>query len=162
MTLFSSTATEIQELESLKLDIPNADIEYFPSYFTKNESDRLYKSLLENIPWQQDTIKMYGKEIPLPRLTAWFGDADKKYTYSGIQMKPHCWTDELLEIKFRIEEVACVQFSSVLLNLYRTGKDSVAWHSDDEKELKCNPIIGSVSFGAVRPFQLKHKNDPRP
>jgi alkylated DNA repair dioxygenase AlkB len=157
MDLFSSILTE---LESIKLNMVDADIEYFPSFFTQSESNRLYKSLLKNIAWQQDTIRFYGKEIPLPRLTAWYGETDKSYTYSGIPMKPLAWTDELLEIKYRIEEIACVEFSSVLLNLYRTGNDSVAWHADDEKELGHNPIIGSVSFGAARTFQFKHIENP--
>ncbi len=165
MNLFSSMPEvldefESRELESMKLNLPDADVEYFPDFFTKEESDRFYKSLLKNTPWQQDSIKFYGKEIPLPRLTAWFGAEDMDYSYSGIQMKPHPWTDELLEIKFRVEEIACVDFTSVLLNLYRTGSDGVSWHADDEKELGANPVIGSVSFGATRSFQLKNKENP--
>ena len=99
---------------------------------------------------------IYGKEIDLPRLTAWYGDEGKNYSYSGIKVVPMKWTPTLLEIKSKIELVSGVIFNSVLLNYYRTGKDSVSWHSDDEPELGKNPPIGSVSFGAKRPFQLKH------
>ena len=156
MDLFSSISKEPQ---SIKLNMIDADVEYFPSLFSKAESDKFYKLLMEKILWQQDFIKFYGKEMPIPRLTAWYGETDKPYTYSGIPMKPHYWSDDLLEIKKRIELVTGVEFTSVLLNQYRTGNDSVSWHADDEKELGRNPIIGSVSFGAVRTFQFKHKEN---
>jgi alkylated DNA repair dioxygenase AlkB len=74
-------------------------------------------------------------------------------------MKPTAWLPELLEIKKKIETVAQVDFTTVLLNLYRNGQDSMGWHSDDEKELGLNPLIVSVSFGATRIFKLQHNND---
>jgi len=137
----------------------DGEVLFFPSFFNKADSDRLFKSLLDNIKWQQDKIKFFGKMIDLPRLTAWYGVNDKPYTYSGIPMNPHPWTPDLLEIKSKIELEAKVNFSSVLLNLYRDGKDSVAWHCDDERELGINPVIGSVSFGATRTFKLRHLKD---
>jgi alkylated DNA repair dioxygenase AlkB len=137
----------------------DGEVLFFPNFFNKVESDRLFKSLIANILWQQDQIKFYGKMIDLPRLTAWYGDNDKPYTYSGIPMKPHSWTPDLLEIKNKIEKEAKVNFTSVLLNLYRDGKDSVAWHCDDEPELGRNPVIGSVSFGATRTFKFRHLQD---
>src|SRR5262249_26416929 len=56
-----------------------------------------------------------------------------------------------------VEVPAEVTFNSVLLNRYRSGKDSVAWHADDEKEFGSHPVIASVSLGGTRTFQLKHK-----
>lgn len=134
----------------------DGEVLFFPNFFSRLESDQLFTSLLENIKWQQDSIRFYGKDICIPRLTAWYGDKNKSYTYSGIPMKPYVWTKELLQIKERIEKKAEVEFSSVLLNRYRTGDDSVAWHCDDEPELGINPVIGSVSFGASRQFKLRH------
>jgi alkylated DNA repair dioxygenase AlkB len=136
--------------------MPDGDVLFFERFFDPAESDLLYQTLYSATPWQQDKIKLYGKTIDLPRLTAWYGNTGKTYTYSGIPMRPHAWTPELLRIKKRIEEKAEVEFSSVLLNLYRTGQDSVNWHSDNEKELGRNPVIGSVSFGATRTFQMRH------
>ncbi len=136
--------------------MPDGDVLFYEKFFDRPESDVLYKVLRAHIGWQQDTIKVYGKSHPLPRLTAWYGDFGKSYTYSGIPMRPHPWSPELLKIKQRIEAKAGVAFSSVLLNLYRTGQDSVSWHRDDELELGKNPIIGSVSFGETRVFQLRH------
>lgn len=134
----------------------DGEVLFFPNFFSRLESDQLFTSLLDNIKWQQDSIRFYGKDICIPRLTAWYGDKNKSYTYSGIPMKPYVWTKELLQIKERIEKKAEVEFSSVLLNRYRTGDDSVAWHCDDEPELGINPVIGSVSFGASRQFKLRH------
>lgn len=137
-------------------DMPDGDVLFFEHLFDHAESDRLYQKLHMAIQWQQDKIELYGRTIDLPRLTAWYGDPGKSYTYSGISMRPHAWTRNLLRIKRRIEEEAEVEFSSVLLNLYRTGRDSVGWHSDNERELGRNPVIGSVSFGETRMFQMKH------
>jgi len=81
----------------------------------------------------------------------------KPYTYSGTKMEPYPWTPTLLFIKEKIEKKTNINFTSVLLNLYRNGKDSVGWHKDDENELGENPPIGSVSFGETRPFQIRHK-----
>ncbi|MGQ0442234.1 MAG: alpha-ketoglutarate-dependent dioxygenase AlkB family protein [Methylophilaceae bacterium] len=137
-------------------DMPDGEVLLFKHLFNRSESDLFYNTLLVSTKWQQDKIKLYGKAFDLPRLTAWYGDSDKTYTYSGIPMRPLAWTPELLRIKQRIEEEAETVFSSVLLNQYRTGQDSVSWHSDNEKELGNNPIIGSVSFGETRMFQMRH------
>lgn len=141
------------------IKLKDAELLYHPSFFDKTESDRIFKTLLETIEWKQDKIMMYGKELPLPRLSAWYGDNNKPYTYSGITLNPLPWTDELLQIKEKIEVEAKVKFSSVLLNRYRDGQDYVGWHTDAEKELGKNPIIGSVNFGATRKFQLRRIDD---
>ncbi|MBD2243009.1 alpha-ketoglutarate-dependent dioxygenase AlkB [Nostoc sp. FACHB-888] len=143
------------------LSVPDAEITYYPSYFTVEESDEILQRLFIEVNWQQDKIKCYGKEINLPRLTAWYGDTGKCYTYSKIKMNPMPWTPVLLLIKKRVEDIAEFSFNSVLLNLYRDGKDSVSWHSDDEPELGKYPVIYSVSFGGERKFQLRHKFDKK-
>ena len=131
------------------------------NYFSKQESDKYFNSLIEKINWKQDTINMYGRVLPLPRLSAWYGDDDKPYTYSGINLQPNPWSPELLELKSAIEKEANTSFSSVLLNRYRDGKDYVGWHTDAEKELGQNPVIGSVNFGASRKFQLRRIHNPK-
>jgi len=139
------------------LNLPDADVTYYDSFFSVENSDRLLDSLINQIQWKQNTIRFYGKESPVPRLEAWYGDPGMSYSYSGIRMDPLPWTEDLLEIKKIIEPVSMTTFNSVLINFYRDGKDRVAWHSDDEKELGKKPIIGSVSFGAERKFKLRHK-----
>ena len=139
----------------------NLEIEYIRDCFNNNESDALFDSLKKNIEWKQDFIKMFGKSHPIPRLTAWYGDEKKTYTYSGITMTPLPWTKGLIEVKSKIEVYSKIKFNSVLLNFYRSGSDSVSWHSDDEKELGEEPIIGSVSFGGTRRFRLRNKEDKK-
>jgi alkylated DNA repair dioxygenase AlkB len=147
-----------QQIQPQKIDLPKSDIILFPNFFSQKESDEFYQELLIKIPWQQDYINLYGRRMPIPRKTAWYGEFQKNYTYSGITMIPNAWTEILLLIKSKIECQSETIFNSVLLNLYRDGKDSVAWHSDDEAELGENPIIGSVSFGGERSFRLKPKD----
>ena len=142
-----------------KISIQDGELRLYPHFFSPEERETFFTQLKKNVTWQQEEIKLYGKRIPLPRLTAWFGDEGKTYMYSGITVEPEPWTSELLKIKTRIEEVSEGKFNSVLLNYYRNERDSVSWHSDDEPELGKDPIIGSVSFGDVRTFQLKHKID---
>lgn len=136
--------------------IRNGEFIYLPKFFTKQESDFLFNLLKINVLWKQESMNMYGKRVDFPRLTSWYGDNDKPYSFSGITLDPNPWTKELLEIKAKIEPIADVNFNSVLLNRYRNGSDSISWHTDAEKELGRNPIIASVNFGATRNFQLRH------
>ncbi len=122
-------------------------------------ADALYKIDFTNIRWKQDSLKLYGKFIPLPRLTAWYGDPGAAYTYSGIKSEPNSWNDGLLHIKRRIEALVGSSFNCVLLNWYRDGRDSLSWHADDEKELGIDPIIASANFGATRDFQMRMNSD---
>ena len=103
--------------------------------------------------------KMWEKEYLTPRLTAWYGDVGTDYSVSGKIANPMPWTDELLMIKEMVEPLAGIKFNSVLLNYYRDGNDSVAWHSDRESVLGKNPVIASVSFGQVRSFDIRNKAD---
>ena len=142
--------------EPVVLDLPDADIIYYPKFFDKEQSDLIYTELLQDIAWQQDNITIFGKTHPQPRLTALYGNEGKPYSYSNIKMQPHPWNSLLQKIKYYIEETTGWQFTTVLLNQYRDGKDSNGWHADNEKELGTNPIIASLSFGSERVFQLKH------
>lgn len=120
--------------------------------------DKLMERLLRELDWQQDEARILGRRVKLPRLTAWYGDAG--YRYSGIDNVPRPWIPLLLELKDVAEAVAETPFNSVLANLYRNGRDSMGWHSDDERSLGKEPVIASLSFGATRRFRLKHKTNP--
>jgi alkylated DNA repair dioxygenase AlkB len=146
--------------EPISLHLPDADIVYVPSFFNNDIASELYHDLLREIPWQQDNIKVFGKEFAQPRMTALFGNDGKPYSYSNITMQPNPWNLLLQKIKFHVESVAEINFTTVLLNYYRDGQDSNGWHSDNEKELGLNPTIASVSLGSERMFQLKHNTDP--
>jgi alkylated DNA repair dioxygenase AlkB len=137
-------------------EIQNGAYIFIPNFYDRVKADNYLKVFLESIAWKQESMNMYGKQVMFPRLTSWYGDNDKPYSFSGITLNPHPWTEELLQIKKDIEPICDVQFNSVLLNRYRDGNDSISWHTDAEKELGKNPIIASVNFGAERAFQLKH------
>lgn len=132
-------------------------VRYYPC-FTPND-EAWFDRLNEEIQWRQDTIHLFGKTHPLPRLQAWYGDAHAQYKYSNISLNPLPWTPGLLELKTMLETQLQTQFHGVLCNYYRDGRDYAAWHSDDEKVLGPRPTIASLSFGEQRRFQLRHKSD---
>ncbi|MCZ8197255.1 MAG: alpha-ketoglutarate-dependent dioxygenase AlkB [Flavobacterium sp.] len=142
--------------EKIVFDLPDAEIEYHPSLFNSEKSKELFELLKNEIPWQHDEITVYGKKHLQPRLTSLFGNDGKPYGYSNIIMQPNRWNPLLMFIKNEVESICNENFTTVLLNYYRDGKDSNGWHADNEKELGRNPIIASVSFGTERVFQLKH------
>lgn len=146
--------------EKIVLPLPDAVFEFYPNFFNKEEADLLLDKLMNETPWQQDDITIFGKKIAQPRLTCLFGNEGKPYSYSGITMQPNPWNSTLIFIKDKIEQTAEKNFTTVLANLYRNEKDSNGWHADNEKELGRNPIIASVSFGEERRFQLKHNTNP--
>jgi alkylated DNA repair dioxygenase AlkB len=139
--------------------LPEELLEYMPALFDKAESDYLFDKFIREAPWKQTVQKMYDKQVVTPRLTAWYGDPGTDYSFSGRISNPIPWTPELLMIRQRVELLVGIKFNSVLLNYYRDGNDSVAWHSDKESVLGKNPIIASVTFGQVRSFDIRSKAD---
>lgn len=154
MSLFEDNEFEI--INALPKD---GEIFYHPNFLTKEEADFFLEELKKECLWKQDSINFGGKVQLIPRLQAWYGDANKKFTYSGITLTPEEWTPNLLKLREKLKEKMSIIFTSVLVNLYRDGNDSVAWHADDEEELGENPIIASISLGATRSFKLKHKTE---
>ena len=156
MSLFNDTelfSTGTPHTETF--DVPDAMLVLHQAFFNREEADYYYQHLLQQTSWEQREITVYDKTHLTPRLTAWYGDRD--YSFSGHTLHPHPWTPDLLRIKEKVERQSAAPFNSVLLNLYRDGRDSVGWHRDNEKEFGTNPAIGSVSFGETRPFRLRHK-----
>jgi alkylated DNA repair dioxygenase AlkB len=139
------------------LNIPDAEILLYPAFFGAAQADRLLVELRNTTAWRQETITDYGRKIDQPRLSAWYGEEGTNYVYSGILNVPLPWTPAILEVKQEVEAPCGAVFNSVLLNRYRTGRDSVSWHADDEPEFGEKPVIASVSFGGTRTFQLRHK-----
>jgi alkylated DNA repair dioxygenase AlkB len=135
----------------------DADVKFMRGFYRPPLSEQYRNALLEEILWSQETIYLGGRERLQPRLSAWYGDAGNNYTYSGITLRPHPWTDTLLRIKDDIEAATAHRFNSVLINLYRNERDSVGWHSDNEAELGADPVIASLSLGATRIFKFRHK-----
>lgn len=161
MDLFTQNE-KIKPREFEKYSVKDGEIWFMPNFMPLDKTDEYFQALLSTINWKQEQIKMYGKTYPVPRKTAWYGEDGFNYKYSGINCRPDPWTKELLDIKKVIEYfVRDHKFNSVLLNLYRNGNDKVSWHADDEPELAENPTISSVSLGATRRFDFRHKEDPK-
>ena len=130
---------------------------YRPDFIGPDEAQVFLETLTKTIDWENHSIMMFGRLVPVPRKTAWYGD--KEYKYSGVLNIPLPWTKELYDLKEMSEEACETSFNSVLLNLYRDGNDHMGWHADDEKSLGENPVIASISFGEERKFGLKHRFD---
>ena len=152
--------TMSSEIKSYKIDLPDANLLYFPNFLLEKVADELFTKLLTTLHWEQHNIKLFGKTIAQPRLTALYSSTNVNYSYSGLQLQPHPYTDELKNLNTLITQITKANFTHCLANLYRDGNDSMGWHSDNEKELGKEPLIASISLGAVRNFQLKHIKNP--
>jgi alkylated DNA repair dioxygenase AlkB len=137
-------------------DLPTPDVAWYPDWLAPDRAEQCLAQLLAEVEWRQDTMGTPGGRVALPRLTAWQGDPDAVYVYSGIRNLPQPWTPTVAELKTAAEAASNARFNSVLLNRYRSGTDSMGWHADRERELGPQPIIASVSLGAARTFDLRH------
>ena len=135
----------------------DGSVHYFGKRLSKQEADGFYSELLNNIAWENDQAIIFGKRIITKRKVAWYGDKPFQYTYSSVTKQALHWTDALKALKAIAEKASGETYNSCLLNLYHTGEEGMAWHSDGEKDLKKNGAIASLSFGAERKFAFKHK-----
>jgi alkylated DNA repair dioxygenase AlkB len=142
---------------------PGADLLFHAQFLASAAAAQYLARLTDGscVQWRQDHLQLFGRRIALPRLTAWHGDPGLRYGYSGITMEAQPWDGWLRELAARIGGAAGARFNAVLLNLYRDERDGVSWHSDDEPELGPEPVIASLSLGATRPFQLRHRSHRR-
>ncbi len=132
------------------------DIKYFKNFLSIEDATQYFRILKNDLNWQQHSIKIFGKTLPQPRLTALYAETPVAYTYSGLTLQPLPYTSELKEIQQKLTQVTPVSFTHCLANLYRDGHDSMGLHADNEKELGENPVIASLSLGETRKFRLKH------
>jgi alkylated DNA repair dioxygenase AlkB len=140
-----------------RISMPDADVSYINHLPLGQPATQVLQRLIAEIAWRSEEVVMWGRRVPQPRLTAWYGDPGSRYTYSGLQLDPRAWTPLLLDIRGRVEDAAGAAFNSVLLNYYRDHHDSIGFHSDDEPELGAQPVIAALSLGEERTFILKHK-----
>lgn len=175
-------ATLHSDGKGIVISVPDGRLYYAPQFFDAHSSDDYLDYLLacdnidykthdwqqekdinacsfRNIQWHQDSVSMFGKTHRLPRVSAWYGDSDRPYTYSGITLQPKAWTEKLKQIRQALEPICKCRFNSVLLNWYRDGDDHISWHTDAEPELGKNPLIASVNFGESRRFLIRRKDD---
>ncbi|NQX96606.1 MAG: alpha-ketoglutarate-dependent dioxygenase AlkB [Flavobacteriales bacterium] len=136
----------------------DGEVIYYGPVLTNKNAQHYYERLLEGIEWENDKAIIFGKLIITKRKVAWYAEKSFEYTYSNTTKRALPWTTELLALKEIVEKNTGETFNSCLLNLYHSGDEGMAWHSDGEKDLKKNGAIGSLSFGAERKFAFKHKD----
>lgn len=142
----------------IQLKLPQELMEYTPGFIEDKEATALLCHLLATAPWEQHRVMMYEKEVVTPRLSAWYGDRREK---DGIKREPIPWLPELAALRDKIMEKTGMCFDGVLLNYYRDGNDSVAWHSDKDTVPGLKTEIASVSLGQVRNFDFRSKENHR-
>ncbi|AQW89458.1 alpha-ketoglutarate-dependent dioxygenase AlkB family protein [Elizabethkingia anophelis] len=147
-----------REVDSTANLLPkDGTVNYYGKIFSTKEADYYYQLLLSEIEWRNDEAIIFGKKILTKRKVAWYGDIPFEYTYSNATKTALPWTENLLILKKIAEQTTGETYNSCLLNLYHSGDEGMAWHSDAEKDLKKHGAIGSMSFGAERKFAFKHK-----
>jgi alkylated DNA repair dioxygenase AlkB len=140
-------------------DLPGADVRLM-QFCDAGVAQEWFERVHDEVIWERHRLRLFGREVESPRLSCWVGDPDAVYTYSGARFAPHAWTPTCAELRERVSVLCDERYNSVLCNLYRDGRDSMGWHSDDEAELGIQPCIASLSFGATRRFRLRHRRDP--
>ncbi len=152
MDLFDQNNDKVQNL--LPYD---GTVNYYGKLLKTDEADFYLTRLLEMIEWRHDEAVIFGKRIMTKRKVAWYGEQPFAYTYSNTTKYALPWTRELQDLKIWVENETGETFNSCLLNLYHSGEEGMAWHSDAEKDLKKNGTIASLSLGAERKFAFRHK-----
>ena len=137
--------------------IPDGELLYLPGFVPRAEAFALLAELLALPDWEQLRLRIFGRDVDAPRLTAWYGDPGARYGYSGIVHEPRPWPPALAALRVRLRCELGLELNSVLANQYRNGRDSMGWHSDDEPELGPSPVVASISVGAERRFRLRHR-----
>lgn len=141
--------------------LADAELDYLPGWVDAALAEAWLDTLLEQTPWQQPELFIHGRYHRVPRLTAWYGEPEARYRYSGIIHDPLPWTPLLAEIRQCVEREVGQRLNAVLLNHYRNGQDSMGWHSDAEAELGHNPLIASLNLGGCRRFDLRRVGSTR-
>jgi len=142
-----------------ELALPQPDVVWLPEFLSTAEHQALFEFCRDQIDWQQKSLFWQERQVQIPRLLAWFGDVE--YRYSGL-FHPAChMPHELRLLMEKVERVLADQglaarFNSVLMNYYRDGNDSIGMHADKETQLGKHPVIASVSLGAGRAFDMEH------
>lgn len=150
----------VQPRQDQHITLAGAEIDFLPGFLQPAHADQLLDRLCNTtqVDWRQDDIVIFGRRVAQPRLTAWIADRGIHYSYSGITMQPGAWTPELSTLRNTLQQRLGTRFNSVLLNLYRDGCDSMGWHRDNERSLGDQPVIASLSLGAGRAFDLRHRD----
>jgi alkylated DNA repair dioxygenase AlkB len=134
----------------------DGEVRHYGPIYSSDECSVLFNELLKDLSWKHEQLIIFGKQITTQRKVAWYGNAGLTYRYSNSVKKALSWTERLIHLRNKIQDLTGNEFNSCLANLYHNGEEGMGWHSDNEPELGKNLVIASLSLGATRKFQLKH------
>ena len=137
--------------------LPAAHLSLWHNWLESDQEQAMLVQLQQELEWSQDCIMMFGKSVKIPRSQVWMGDAHCRYRYSGTTFEPRAWHPKLQVLAQRLSAFLGQPFNCALLNFYADGQQHMGWHADNEPELGHDPVIASVSLGAIRRFELKHR-----
>ncbi|HET7845232.1 MAG TPA: alpha-ketoglutarate-dependent dioxygenase AlkB [Xanthomonadales bacterium] len=140
-----------------RLALPDADVEYLPGFLAPAAADLAFAAVRDEVDWEQHHVRLFGRDVPAPRLSSWIGDPGTAYTYSRVRFEPRPWPASVAALRDAIAVRSGFVANSVLANRYRDGRDAMGWHADAEPELGPEPVIASLSLGAPRRFVMRHR-----
>jgi alkylated DNA repair dioxygenase AlkB len=149
--------TSLFPSDSLEVLPFDGSAQLFPHFLSALDANECFSALMSEVPWEEHHLVLFGKKVPEPRRSAWIADNNIHYTYSGVERTAHAWTPTLAKVREALVLQTGHRFNSALANLYRDGNDAMGWHSDDEPCNGPEPVIASVSFGAERRFDFRHR-----
>lgn len=149
-------------MKQQRLDLEHGEVMLFRGWLTPSQAREKMVSLMEDMTWSSETLRMFGRQITVPRQVAWYGDPGAGYRYSGVDHDPLPWLPELEDLRNRVQHHTRCQFNGMLGNLYRDGTDHMGWHSDDEPTLGPSPTLASISLGATRRMRFRHRRRELP
>jgi alkylated DNA repair dioxygenase AlkB len=138
-------------------DLPEG-FRWLPGWLDEAGAAALFRRLLDETPWEDPVLRIAGRSVPMPRRVAFHGPYD--YAYSGHLHRARALPPEVDAVRRRIADTAGHPFNTVLINLYRSGADSVSWHSDDDYAHGGHPAVASLSLGATRRFRVAPRRGP--
>lgn len=144
-------------LQAERLPVADAELSFVADFLDSQRAADTMKALIAELAWHREELVMYGRRVTVPRLIAWYGDANAQYRYSGVDHQPLRWTETLTRLRDSVQAACQARFNSVLANRYRDGADAMGWHSDNEPELGPAPTIASLSLGASRRMRFRHR-----
>ncbi len=124
-------------------------VDYAPNWL--RGADQVFDGLSHALAWRQREVVMWDRLLPEPRLTWWWDGSDGSAEPMPV----------LAEIRIAMSTRYERPFDTIGCNLYRDGRDSVAWHGDRERFVHEDPIVVIVSVGAPRSFMLRPRGGGR-
>ncbi|GAA5523532.1 hypothetical protein Maes01_00077 [Microbulbifer aestuariivivens] len=140
--------------DSVTLPLPPGCAVLVPDWLTPGKAETLMAHCLDTLEWDQPSVRLFGRQYPIPRRHAFIGDAGVRYRWSGLEQHPQPWTAPLKDVRDRLFE-AGFAFNSILINHYRSGADGMGWHADNERELGDSPVVATISLGQPRRLSFR-------